>query len=71
VSGGLFTDIGLVGLNHQVEHHLFPTCPRNKLARLQPFVMRACEDLGIDYVEQSFIETNRSILGKLNAASGD
>ncbi len=69
VRGGLVTDVLLVGLNHQVEHHLFPTCPRNKLGLLKPYVVQACDELGIEYVEESFIETNRSILGKLNAAS--
>ena len=71
VSGGVITNVILVGLNHQVEHHLFPSCPRNKLPLLKPYVLSTCEELGLPYVDESFIETNRSILRKLGAASPD
>ena len=71
VRGGLLTDLLLLGLNHQIEHHLFPSCPRNKLHLLKPYVLRACEELGLEFVEESFIETNRSILRHLGAASRD
>ncbi|HLF71354.1 MAG TPA: acyl-CoA desaturase [Dehalococcoidia bacterium] len=65
VRGGLLTDILLVGLNRQVEHHLFPNCPRNKLHLLRPYVMNACKALGLNYVEAGIIETNRDILRQL------
>jgi fatty acid desaturase len=67
VKGGLLTDIILVGLNHQVEHHLFPNCPRNKLHLLRPYVLDACEALGLTYVEAGIIETNKAILQQLRA----
>ena len=69
VRGGMLTEFLLVGLNYQVEHHLFPTCPRNKLHLLKPFVRRACQDLGIEYSEETFIETNRLLLRQLAAAA--
>ena len=67
VTGGRLTDFILVGLNHQIEHHLFPSTPRNKLPRLKPLVKQTCEELGIPFVEATLIETNRDILRQLRA----
>jgi fatty acid desaturase len=69
VRGGRLTDVILVGLNYQVDHHLFPSCPRNKLPLLRPYVQRACAELGLPYTEASFIETNRLLLRQLRLAS--
>ncbi len=69
VSGGFLTDLLLVGLNHQIEHHLFPNCPRNKLSQLGPHVRRACAEQGISYSEVSFLRTNRTIVSHLNGVS--
>ena len=35
------------GLNYQIEHHLFPTMPRNKLKYAQPIVKAFCAEHGI------------------------
>jgi fatty acid desaturase len=67
VRGGFLTDLLLVGLNHQVEHHLFPYTPRDKLRRLQPYVVAACREAGIPYTEVGLVETNRILLGELHA----
>jgi fatty acid desaturase len=69
VSGGLLTDILLVGLNHQVEHHLFPSCPRNKLGLLRPYVRQTCAELGIEYTEVSFLRTNQFLVSHLHGVS--
>jgi fatty acid desaturase len=69
VKGGLLTDILLVGLNHQVEHHLFPTCPRNKLHLIRPYLIEACAATGVEFVETGIIQTNRDILRHLDCAS--
>lgn len=69
VSGGFLTDLMLVGLNHQIEHHLFPNCPRNKLRRLKPYVRRACEANGITYFEQTFVAANLFLLRHLAAVA--
>ncbi|HWC28905.1 MAG TPA: acyl-CoA desaturase [Dehalococcoidia bacterium] len=69
VRGGLLTDFFLVGLNHQVEHHLFPACPRNKLRHLGPYVRKVCEEEGIPYTAVSFLRTNRMLLGHLHRVS--
>jgi fatty acid desaturase len=65
VRGGLVTDFMLVGLNYQVEHHLFPYTPRNKLKKLRPFVRAACERLGIEYTEVGLLDTNRMLVREL------
>jgi fatty acid desaturase len=65
VTGGLITDTALVGLNYQVEHHLFPYTPRNKLKLLRPLVQKACRDHGIEYTEVGIVATNRIILREL------
>jgi fatty acid desaturase len=67
VRGGVLCDVLMVGLNHQIEHHLFPGTPRNKLARLQPHVQAVCEREGIPYLEAGFVEGGRSILASLHA----
>jgi fatty acid desaturase len=67
VRGGFLTDLVLVGLNRQIEHHLFPSTPRNKLHLLTPYVLEACRDTGTPYTEVSFIETNRFLLRHLSA----
>jgi fatty acid desaturase len=69
VTGGWLTDVLLVGLNHQVEHHLFPTCPRNKLHLIRPFLVEACAETGVEFVETGIIQTNRDILRHLACAS--
>ncbi len=69
VRGGFLTDLLLVGLNHQVEHHLFPTCPRNKLRQLGPYVRQTCLEQGISYCDVSFLNTNRTLVQHLHGVS--
>ncbi|MCK2215462.1 acyl-CoA desaturase [Actinomadura sp. ATCC 31491] len=51
VSGGRLLDVALGGLNHQIEHHLFPGMPSVNLRRAKPIVRDYCRSLGVDYVE--------------------
>jgi fatty acid desaturase len=69
VKGGFVTDVVLVGLNLQIEHHLFPSCPRNKLRRLVPYVRAACLEANIPYVEMGAIETNRFLMDSLTTVA--
>jgi fatty acid desaturase len=69
VKGGFLTDVVLVGLNHQIEHHLFPSTPRNKLHLLRPYVKETCDELGLPFVESGIIETNRDIIRQLRAVT--
>jgi fatty acid desaturase len=69
IKGGLLAEVLMVGLNHQIEHHLFPNTPRNKLRRLKPLVMEACEQSGIPYGETSAVESSVTILRSLHQVS--
>jgi len=69
VKGGWLTDIVLVGLNLQIEHHLFPSCPRNRLRQISPYVRRACEEARIPYVEMGAIETHKFLWRCLKTVS--
>ncbi len=49
------------GLNYQIEHHLFPKMPRNKLKEARLIVKSFCEMHSIAYAETTFSETYRDI----------
>ncbi|RKN10981.1 fatty acid desaturase family protein [Streptomyces radicis] len=51
VTGSVFKDIALGGLNYQIEHHLFPSMPTPHLRKAAPIVKRYCEELGVPYHE--------------------
>jgi fatty acid desaturase len=48
-SGGVWGRYVFGGLEHQIEHHLFPSMPRHGLRRAEPFVQRYCEENGLPY----------------------
>ncbi|CAL9452577.1 NADPH-dependent stearoyl-CoA 9-desaturase [Streptomyces sp. enrichment culture] len=66
VRGGRFVDILLGGLNHQIEHHLFPSMPSPNLRRAQPIVRRHCDELGVDYLETGLLTSYRQALASLH-----
>ncbi|GAA2602922.1 acyl-CoA desaturase [Streptomyces roseoviolaceus] len=68
VRGGRLTDIALGGLNHQIEHHLFPSMPSPNLRKARAIVRRYCEDLGVEYVETGLITSYRLALASLHEA---
>jgi fatty acid desaturase len=53
VRGHPATDWWYGGLNYQIEHHLFPTLPRNRLREAQAIVRPFCAERGISYCETS------------------
>jgi fatty acid desaturase len=60
------TDFWYGGLNYQVEHHLFPRLPRNKLRKAQPIVKDFCRAHSIAYHETSVLQSYREILQHLH-----
>ena len=60
------TDFWYGGLNYQIEHHLFPRLPRNKLREAQPIVKDFCRDHAIAYHETSVLQSYREILQHLH-----
>ncbi|MGI9516117.1 MAG: fatty acid desaturase family protein, partial [Pirellulaceae bacterium] len=45
------------GLDLQIEHHLFPDLPTNKLHQIQPEVERICNKYGVHYSKASFFKS--------------
>lgn len=69
VSGGFFNDFWYGGLNYQVEHHLFPSMPRNNLRKAQKIVRAFCQERAIAYYETNIIQSFREILQFLHQVS--
>ena len=63
------TDFWYGGLNYQIEHHLFPRLPRNKLREAQQIVKAFCRDHSIAYHETSVLQSYREILQHLYEVS--
>ena len=63
------TDFWYGGLNYQIEHHLFPSMPRNKLSEAQKHVKAFCLGLGIPYTEATLVGSQREILQYLHRVS--
>lgn len=69
VYGNPLTDFVFLGLNYQIEHHLFPNCPRNKIQRISPYVQEVCRDMNLEYTQVGILESNRIILAELAAVA--
>lgn len=61
IRGGLPMTFLMGGLNHQVEHHLFPSMARPQLAKARRMVREACAREGIAYTETSLPEALRVV----------
>lgn len=68
VTGGRWVDALLGGLNHQVEHHLYPHMPRPNLRRAQPVVESFCERHGIPYSKTTLVRSYAEVLRHLHDA---
>lgn len=66
VHGGRWVEVALGGLNHQIEHHLFPTMPRPNLRRAKPIVREYCRARGIRYSECGLLQSYGSVLSHLH-----
>jgi fatty acid desaturase len=60
------TDFWYGGLNYQIEHHLFPRMPRNKLRAAQPIIRGFCQNHCIAYHETSVLQSYKEILHHLH-----
>ncbi|HKU41948.1 MAG TPA: acyl-CoA desaturase [Polyangiales bacterium] len=52
-------------LDRQIEHHLFPRLPPNRLRELAPRVRAICETYGVAYRSDSWPRTLRSVFAEL------
>lgn len=69
VKGSLLVDFWTGGLDYQIEHHLFPTMPRNNLSKAKKIVETFCKNAGVDYYETGFFHSYVEILRHFRAVS--
>ncbi|QYN31799.1 acyl-CoA desaturase [Pseudonocardia sp. DSM 110487] len=73
VAGGRLTDgllhVAMGGLNHQIEHHLFPSMPTPNLRRSRKLVREFCAEVGVPYHETGLVRSWSESLGQLREAS--
>ncbi len=50
------------GLDLQIEHHLFPDLPPNRLHEIRPDIERICKKYGVNYSNASFLTSARLFL---------
>jgi fatty acid desaturase len=62
VKASPFIDFWYGGLNYQIEHHLYPNMPRNKLRESQIITMAFCKEHNISYHETSMFQSYVEIL---------
>jgi fatty acid desaturase len=66
IRGGLFMDHFMGGLNYQVEHHLFPSMARPRLAKAARMVKEFCAEKKILYTEAGLFESYGIVIDYLN-----
>lgn len=66
VTGGWFMDMFMGGLNHQIEHHLFPSMARPQLRHSRRFVQEYCRDHGIPYTQTTLMRSYGIVIAYLN-----
>jgi len=64
-----FTDFWYGGLNYQIEHHLFPSMPRNNLRAAQRVVKAFCQEYDISYAETGILGSYQAVLHQLHEVS--
>jgi fatty acid desaturase len=57
IHGSVLVDVMMGGLNHQIEHHLFPNMPTPNLRRAVPIVRDYCADIGVSYERTGLIDS--------------
>jgi fatty acid desaturase len=66
IYGNWLTDFLYMGLNYQIEHHLFPNTPRNKLKKITPFVLAICRKRNLEFTQTTILQSNKMILSELH-----
>lgn len=66
---GRLTDFMTGGLASQIEHHLFPTMPRNRLREAERIVRQFCAERHISYCETGPLESYAEVFRHLHEVS--
>jgi fatty acid desaturase len=69
IRGNWFIDLVYGGLNYQIEHHLFPSMPRNNLRSARSLVQAYCLLHGVAYHETSLHGSWREIVAHFGRVS--
>jgi fatty acid desaturase len=69
IRGNPIVDLLYGGLNYQIEHHLFPSMPRNNLRRARLVVRAYCAERGVSYCETGVVTAWRQILSHFGNVS--
>jgi fatty acid desaturase len=51
-----WSDFFFGGVNHHIEHHLFPQIPATRLPLARPIAKEFCAEYGIPYSETNFVQ---------------
>jgi fatty acid desaturase len=62
VRSGAATDMWYGSLNYQIEHHLFPAMPRNRVRAAHKIVLQFCGEVGVPYYQTSMAQSYRELL---------
>ncbi|GAA4182000.1 acyl-CoA desaturase [Gryllotalpicola koreensis] len=66
VAGGWWATALFGGLNYQVEHHLFPSMARPRLAKARLIVREHCAQAGVPYTETTLAQSYAIVIAYLN-----
>ena len=66
LKGGWWVTAMFGGLNHQVEHHLFPNMPRPALSKARAIVRDYAQSMGISYTETGILRSYGIVIDYLN-----
>lgn len=66
VRGGRWVEFFMGGLNHQVEHHLFPSTARPNLRAARVLVREYCAEQGVPYTETGLVHSYVIVVRYLN-----
>jgi fatty acid desaturase len=69
VTGSRLRDFAFMGLNSQIEHHLFPWLPSMRLGMARPIVRGFCAERGLPYHECSHRDAHRDVLRHLRCVA--
>jgi len=71
VRQGHLTDFIYLGLNYQIEHHLYRQCPRRKLKLLVPYLKDFCKRKGLPYTVQTPLQSYKNIFTDMSQTAKD
>ncbi len=69
VASSSLIDYVYLGLNFQIEHHLFPNAPRNNLKKIVPYVKKICNKYGLEHTESGAIDSAKTLFNEMREVS--